>query len=141
MHKIVFILFLGFVCLTRNFVSKQSRLSPFANTRGRKQRKEGGDMLEMKSVPELSTSKSENVRRWFPFIDAATLSRKRELLPVKKLRSSLILNSKLHRTLYGFIVFEVEWNDVRGINYFNELQVKLTSFGYFDLKYMLLAYF
>lgn len=98
-------------------------------------------MLDMKSVPELSTSESENVRRWFPFIDAATLSRKRELLPVKKLRNSLILNSKLHRTLYGFIVFEVEWNDVRGINYFNELQVKLTYFGYFDLKYMLLAYF
>ncbi|XP_009626830.1 uncharacterized protein LOC107823708 [Nicotiana tabacum] len=100
----------------------KSRLSPFANTRGRKQRKGGGNMLDMKSIPELSTSESENVRRWFPFIDAATLSRKRELLPVKKLRNSLILNSKLHRTLYGFIVFEVEWNDVRGINYLNELQ-------------------
>ncbi|KAK6142439.1 hypothetical protein DH2020_022787 [Rehmannia glutinosa] len=46
----------------------------------------------------------------------------RALLPVKKLRNSLIANSKLHRTLYGFIVFEVEWRDVRGINYLNELQ-------------------
>ncbi|CAN4109918.1 unnamed protein product [Withania somnifera] len=100
----------------------KSRLSPFANTRRRKQRKESGDMLDIKSSPELSMSESENARRWFPFIDAATLSRKRELLPVKKLRNSLILNSKLHRTLYGFIVFEVAWNDVRGINYFNELQ-------------------
>ncbi|XP_060191065.1 uncharacterized protein LOC132620415 isoform X2 [Lycium barbarum] len=102
----------------------KSRLSPFANTRGRKQRKESGGILDIKSGQELSTSESEseNVRRWFRFIDAATLSRKRELLPVKKLRNSLILNSKLHRTLYGFIVFEVAWNDVRGINYFNELQ-------------------
>ncbi|CAN4103679.1 unnamed protein product [Withania somnifera] len=100
----------------------KSRLSPFANTRGRKQRRENGDILDIKSSPELSTSESENIRRWFPFIDAATWSRKRELLPVKKLRNSLILNSKLHRTLYGFIVFEVAWNDVRGINYFNELQ-------------------
>ncbi|KAK4714081.1 hypothetical protein R3W88_019988 [Solanum pinnatisectum] len=100
----------------------KSRLSPFANTRGRKQRKENGDILDVKSSPELSTSESENVRRWFPFLDAATLSKRRELLPVKKLRNSLILNSKLHRTLYGFIVFEVAWSDVRGINYFNELQ-------------------
>ncbi|MCD7448677.1 hypothetical protein HAX54_045326 [Datura stramonium] len=100
----------------------KSRLSPFANTRGQKQRKESGDVSDMKSSPEFRTSEAENVRRWFPFIDAATLSRKRELFPVKKLRNSLILNSKLHRTLYGFIVFEVAWNDVRGINYFNELQ-------------------
>lgn len=79
--------------------------------------------MDIKSNPELSTSESENVRRWFPFLDAVTLSKRRELLPVKKLRNSLILNSKLHRTLYGFIVFEVAWSDVRGINYFNELQV------------------
>lgn len=119
------------MCLTKyfDFFQTQSRLSPFANTRGQKQRKESGDILDIKSSPELSTSESENVRRWFPFLDAATLSKKRELLPVKKLRNSLILNSKLHRTLYGFIVFEVAWNDVRGINYFNELQVQVTSFG------------
>ncbi|PHT76350.1 hypothetical protein T459_19872 [Capsicum annuum] len=99
----------------------KSRLSPFANTRGRKQRKDNGDILDIKSN-EFSPSESENARRWFPFIDAATLAKKKELLPVKKLRNSLILNNKLHRTLYGFIVFEVAWNDVRGINYFNELQ-------------------
>lgn len=115
--------FLFCVCLTRNlFFQIQSRLSPFANTRGRKQRKDNGDILDIKSN-EFSPSESENARRWFPFIDAATLAKKKELLPVKKLRNSLILNNKLHRTLYGFIVFEVAWNDVRGINYFNELQV------------------
>jgi hypothetical protein len=56
-------------------------------------------------------------------IEVATLSRKRGLPPVKKLRNSLFLSSELHRTLYGFIVFEVAWNDVRGINYLNELLV------------------
>lgn len=50
-------------------------------------------------------------------------SRKRVLLPVKKLRNSLQFSSELHRTLYGFIVFEVAWTDVRGISYLNELQV------------------
>ncbi|KAI3691050.1 hypothetical protein L2E82_49264 [Cichorium intybus] len=38
-------------------------------------------------------------------------------------KSSLIANSKLHGTLYGFIVFEVGWKDVRAINYLNELQI------------------
>lgn len=70
-----------------------------------------------------STSKSKKFKRWFSLVEAATLSQKRALLPVKKLRSALMLNSKLHRTLYGFIVFEIAWSDVRGLNYLNELQV------------------
>lgn len=56
-------------------------------------------------------------------IDAARLSRKRVLLPVKKLSHSLRVSSELHKTLSGFIVFEVSWSNVRGINYLNELQV------------------
>ncbi|KAL4573371.1 hypothetical protein LXL04_020174 [Taraxacum kok-saghyz] len=59
---------------------------------------------------------------------------KRALLPIKKLRSSLLANSKLHRTLYGFIVFQVMWKDVRGINYLNELQTD-TSLA-IEAKYM-----
>ncbi|KAI8558247.1 hypothetical protein RHMOL_Rhmol04G0075800 [Rhododendron molle] len=97
----------------------KSRLSPFANSKARKGRKETGK-LQTSSKP--STSKSKKFRKWFSVVDAATLSRKRALLPVKKLRNSLVLNSKVHRTLYGFIVFEVAWSDVRGINYLNELQ-------------------
>ncbi|KAI3710432.1 hypothetical protein L2E82_40212 [Cichorium intybus] len=65
---------------------------------------------------------SEKLRRWFLVINAATLSKKRALVPIEKLVSSLIANSKLHGTLYGFIVFEVGWKDVRAINYLNELQ-------------------
>ncbi|KAK3013932.1 hypothetical protein RJ639_009421 [Escallonia herrerae] len=100
----------------------KSRLSPFANTRGRRERKETGGLYEVKASSKPNTSKSKKFKRWFSLIDAATLSKKRALLPVKKLTNSLISNSKLHRTLYGFIVFEVAWDDVRGVNYLNELQ-------------------
>ncbi|AQK75286.1 hypothetical protein ZEAMMB73_Zm00001d018217 [Zea mays] len=43
-------------------------------------------------------------------------------LQVNKLKDARILNRELHQTLYGFIIFEVDWADVRGINYLNELQ-------------------
>lgn len=84
-------------------------MSPFAITRTRKGIKE--------------TCESKNLRKWYSVIDAAILSNKKALLPVKKIRNSLFANSKSHRILYGFIVFEVAWEDVRGINYLNELQV------------------
>ncbi|KAL0405318.1 UNVERIFIED_CONTAM: hypothetical protein Slati_3845700 [Sesamum latifolium] len=100
----------------------KSRLSPFANTKGRKDRKMIGELSELQASSPSNTGKFRNFKKWFSLIDALMLSRKRALLPVKKLRNSLIANSKLHRTLYGFIVFEVAWSDVRGINYLNELQ-------------------
>ncbi|CAH9072752.1 unnamed protein product [Cuscuta epithymum] len=100
----------------------KSRMSPFANTRGRKGKHGAENMQGMQASPETSTLKSEKIQRWFSLVDAATVSRRRALLPVEKLRNSLLLNNKLHRTLYGFIVFEVSWDDVRGLNYLNELQ-------------------
>lgn len=75
------------------------------------------------TASKQKSSKSRKFKRWFHVIDASTMSTKRALVPVKNLRTSLTFSSKLHRTLYGFIVFEVAWSDVRGINYFNELQV------------------
>ncbi|KAM7498351.1 hypothetical protein LguiA_022765 [Lonicera macranthoides] len=111
----------------------KSRMSPFANTRGRKQRKESSESVDLKGS-NSNGSKSEKLKRWFSLVDAATLSKKRAMLPVKKLQDSLILNSKLHRTLYGFIVFEVAWADVRGISYINELQTD-TSLA-IEAKYM-----
>lgn len=66
--------------------------------------------------------KQKTLYRWFSVIDAA-LYQKKALIPVKKLKDSFLLNKELHHTLYGFIVFEVEWAHVRGINYLNELQV------------------
>jgi hypothetical protein len=96
----------------------QSRLSPFAYSKNRRERKEE---KEVSSQP--STSKPKKFLRWFSLIEAVKSPRKRMLLPVKNIRNSLQFSSELHRTLYGFIVFEVEWTDVRGISYFNELQV------------------
>lgn len=97
-------------------VEFQSRLSPFANSKALKDRKQGKNVCS-------KTVKPKKFTRWVSFIKAEALSRKRVLLPVKKLRNSLLLSSELHRTLYGFIVFEVAWSNVRGINYLNELQV------------------
>ncbi|KAL1812928.1 hypothetical protein ACET3Z_022993 [Daucus carota] len=98
-------------------VYDQYRLSPFANTRKQKEEKETGGLF---NASKLKPSKSRKFRRWFHVIDATAMSTK--MVPVRNLRTSFALNSKLHRTLYGFIVFEVSWSDVRGINYFNELQ-------------------
>ncbi|KAJ6686858.1 G1/S-SPECIFIC CYCLIN-E PROTEIN [Salix purpurea] len=94
----------------------KSRLSPFANTKARSGIKEGKE-----ASSQSNPSKSTKLERCFLLIEVAILSRKRGLPPVKKLRNSLFLSNELHRTLYGFIVFEVAWNDVRGINYLNEL--------------------
>jgi len=95
----------------------KSRLSPFANSKARRERKEGKE-----SYSRSNSSKAETIKKWFAVIDAARLSRKRVLLPVKKLSHSLRVSSELHKTLSGFIVFEVSWSNVRGINYLNELQ-------------------
>ncbi|XP_024004232.1 uncharacterized protein LOC18027602 isoform X2 [Eutrema salsugineum] len=101
----------------------KSRLSPFANTKGREEKKK--QKQEEETKPKEACSQSNNkklkkLKKWFSLIDATTLSKKK--LPAKKLQSSLFLNKQLHKTLYGFIVFEVEWANVRGINYLNELQ-------------------
>ncbi|PWA80175.1 hypothetical protein CTI12_AA200100 [Artemisia annua] len=96
----------------------KSRFSPFAITRGQKDNKEKPAFSELNNRSRDS-SKSRKLKRWLSMV---TLTRKRVLLPVEKIRASLLANSKLHRTLYGFVVFEVAWNDVRGINYVNELQ-------------------
>lgn len=61
-------------------------------------------------------------RRWFSLIGAA-LNQKKAFLPIEKLKDSLVRNSDLHDTFHGFIIFEVSWSDVRGINYVNELLV------------------
>ena len=92
----------------------------------------------VEELPELQASSPPPTRRqrvlqeWFHVIDAMVVSRKDALLPVKKLTNTLIANGAIQRTLYGFIVFEVAWVNVRGINYYNELQVVIaeTHFTY-----------
>lgn len=100
----------------------KSRLSPFAITKRMKDREMIRELSDLETSPSSNSSNLRNFKEWCTLVDAVTLSRKRASVPVKKLRNSLIANSKLHRTLYGFIVFEVAWRDVRGINYLNELQ-------------------
>ncbi|KAF6159141.1 hypothetical protein GIB67_032758 [Kingdonia uniflora] len=100
----------------------KSRLSPFANTKARRERKDFKKRLDFNDPSISNTSKPDKSDRWFTLINAAASSQKKALLPVKKLRESMLLKSELHRTLYGFIVFEVSWTNVRGINYLNELQ-------------------
>ncbi|XP_068669297.1 uncharacterized protein [Aristolochia californica] len=98
----------------------KSRLSPFANSKTRRNRKDLAKGFELNSGSR-SYNNPKKVKTWFSVIDAA-MYQKKALLPVKKLRDSLLLTSELHRTLYGFIVFEVAWENVCGINYLNELQ-------------------
>ncbi|KAK4789605.1 hypothetical protein SAY86_016909 [Trapa natans] len=95
----------------------KSRLSPFANTKARRQKKKGKQTLF-----KADTREKKKLQKWSYLLDAASASHKRVLLPVKKLGKSLQLSSELQKTLYGFIIFEVEWDNVRGINYLNELQ-------------------
>lgn len=115
-------LFVNFLMFKPNYCSKlQSRLSPFAIRKVRKDRNS-----ERAAYQRPKITKPKKFLRWFPLINAVTLSRKKLLLPmppVKNLRKSFVLNNELHRTLYGFIVFGVSWDNVRGINYLNELQV------------------
>ncbi|KAK8925938.1 hypothetical protein KSP39_PZI013703 [Platanthera zijinensis] len=99
----------------------KSRLSPFANTRSKKDQKVTGIKLDYTNSSGSNLIKLRRPHRWFTLIDAATCQ-KRVLLPAKKFTDSLFLNKELHRILYGFIVFEVAWTHVRGINYLNELQ-------------------
>ncbi|URE22241.1 hypothetical protein MUK42_16638 [Musa troglodytarum] len=100
----------------------KSRLSPFANTRAaRVTRRNIGKILEFTNSSRSLSITRNRLRRWFSLIDAA-LSQKKKLLHVKKLKASFLFNKELHCTLYGFIVFEVQWAHVRGINYINELQ-------------------
>ncbi|XP_010252548.1 PREDICTED: uncharacterized protein LOC104594102 isoform X2 [Nelumbo nucifera] len=98
-----------------------SRLSPFANTKARRERKNLRNRFDLKDSSISNTSKPGKYKRWSMLIDVTKLSQKKALLP-EKLRNSLLLDRQLNQILYGFIVFEVAWESVRGINYLNELQ-------------------
>ncbi|GJZ16938.1 hypothetical protein Tco_0553061 [Tanacetum coccineum] len=124
----------------------KSRMSPFANSRGRKGKNKAREFVDKKDGFKGLT-KSQNLKKcrgclllqtvdgerekdsfkgltkslkkWFLVANIAILSNKRVLLPIKKLKSSLLANSKLHRTL---------------LNYLNELQID-TSLA-IEAKYM-----
>ncbi|XP_062220438.1 uncharacterized protein LOC133919897 isoform X2 [Phragmites australis] len=97
----------------------KSRLSPFANTRTRRKQDETGGKLVFSEIPISAPHLWNKSSIWYSLIDEAMREKK---LQVNKLKDSRLLNKELHQTLYGFIIFEVDWADVRGINYLNELQ-------------------
>lgn len=114
------------------YLCLQSRLSPFANTKGqgeKKKQKQEEEQKPQEACSQPNDKKMKKLKKWFSLIDATTFSKKK--IPAKKLQSSLYLTKQLHKTLYGFIVFEVEWANVRGINYLNELQVLLATVHWF----------
>ncbi|OEL16013.1 hypothetical protein BAE44_0022968 [Dichanthelium oligosanthes] len=97
----------------------RSRFSPFANSRTRRKRDETDGKLVFSATPVSAPHLRNKSSRWYSLIDEAMREKK---LQVNKLKDARILNRELHQTLYGFIIFEVDWADVRGINYLNELQ-------------------
>lgn len=97
----------------------QARQSPFANTKTRRKRNETDENVVLSEEVPASHLLNKS-SRWYSVIDEAMREKK---LQVNKLKDSRILNRELHQTLHGFIIFEVHWADVRGINYLNELQV------------------
>lgn len=87
----------------REFMITKYRVSPFINTRA---------LLRCPSFGYRSSShESKKICKWLPIVNIATV-RERALLAMLS----------LYKALHGFIVFEVAWKDVRGINYLNELQ-------------------
>ncbi|KAJ1264425.1 hypothetical protein BS78_09G262300 [Paspalum vaginatum] len=84
------------------FMVTKYRMSPFANSRALilHKKKEGRQQQAAGVVVgDLQTKKNDTARRWFAV--AADLSSR--------------------AALHGFLVFEVSWRDVHGINYLNEL--------------------
>ncbi|XP_066364381.1 uncharacterized protein [Miscanthus floridulus] len=86
------------------FMVTKYRMSPFANSRAllhHKQEKQAAAEAAAAAATATTTSaageSSDTMRRWFA------------------------LAADLSRALHGFLVFEVSWRDVHGINYFNEL--------------------
>jgi hypothetical protein len=68
-------------------------MSPFANSRAVQQEKQAA----AEAAAAAAGESSDTMRRWFA------------------------LAADLSRALHGFLVFEVSWRDVHGINYLNEL--------------------
>ena len=104
----------------------QSRLSPFANRKVKRQKKYFSKRVESKKGLKLNLN---NRKRWVSLV-GALFKHKKEFLPIEKLKDSFVRSSDLQDTFYGFIIFEVSWRDVRGINYVNELLVFLSALSH-----------
>ncbi|XP_002521077.2 uncharacterized protein LOC8264937 isoform X1 [Ricinus communis] len=99
----------------RELMITKYRMSPFKNTRA------------LRGCPSLGYGTFSHERKkfckWLPNFDIASVTE----------RATFSMMS-LYKALHGFIVFEVAWKDVRGINYLNELQTD-TSLA-LEVKFM-----
>ncbi|XP_058103245.1 uncharacterized protein LOC131246834 isoform X2 [Magnolia sinica] len=87
------------------------RMSPFLITRVQCMNQNSGSNTATNDHLKSTSTKHEKLARWFSVIDAK-----------KWQENSLFPLMDLSKALHGFIVFEVTWKDVRGINFLNELQ-------------------
>ncbi|XP_017699145.2 uncharacterized protein LOC103710629 isoform X2 [Phoenix dactylifera] len=87
------------------------RISPFTNTRVLQKDSKTGSKYVKDGGHQSNHDKSKRSYRWLPSINSAKWQ-ERYLFPVMD----------LSKALQGFLVFEVIWKDVHGINYLNELQ-------------------
>ncbi|XP_068659833.1 uncharacterized protein [Aristolochia californica] len=87
------------------------RMSPFTNTTRLTQIPDSGRNSLVSQCLMSNSSAIRKLYKWFSVIDAA-----------KWRRSTLFSIMDLRKSLHGFLVFEVTWKDVRGINYLSELQ-------------------
>ncbi|KAG6517331.1 uncharacterized protein LOC122055742 isoform X1 [Zingiber officinale] len=87
------------------------RMSPFMNTRAAQKTLAVGFKDDRNDDYESYFGKLKKGKRWLPLVDSSKLQE-------KYFHAVMSLNQSLH----GFIVFEVAWKDVHGINYLNELQ-------------------
>ncbi|XP_021649654.2 uncharacterized protein LOC110642039 isoform X2 [Hevea brasiliensis] len=89
-------------CIRELMIAKY-RVSPFKNTRALRRRPS--------LVYQSSSHGKKKFLKWLPNVSMASVS---ERAPFSMMN--------LYKALHGFIVFEVAWKDVWGINYLNELQ-------------------
>ncbi|KAK1318766.1 hypothetical protein QJS10_CPB04g01214 [Acorus calamus] len=86
-------------------------MSPFKSTRTLLRDLDTDSKMATSELLKSNSDKFKSFNKWFSVIKA-----------VKWQEKSLFPVMDLSKALHGFIVFEVEWKDVRGINYLNELQ-------------------
>lgn len=101
---------LGYIFLIVVFALTQYRTSPFKNSRALLRRVSA----RYKDNSISSNDERKKLYRWVTVVNSQRWRAKAFF--------SLV---DLHVALHGFIVFEVRWEDIRGINYFSELQVWL----------------
>ncbi|RRT59783.1 hypothetical protein B296_00045560 [Ensete ventricosum] len=93
------------------FMVTKYRMSPFMNTRVVQNTLDIGSRCNSHGGHQSYHDKSKKFYRWLRLVDSSKLQE-------KYLHAVMNLSKSLH----GFIVFEVAWKDVHGINYLNELQ-------------------